>query len=282
MAGVFSSFDFEDEDGDRPGSLPRHIGEEPITHLFRCADCRSFLVLSTWPDGTFYGTATRIGPACPACTAVSAGLLTEVIADVTRRGDAEEVPSPEPVPPHVELRVAPDTAGSVNFTRDLLNEGLHAAIAAAIASWAADRARNYMDRVPATEASTVISAIAKGIESTHQHISRGIAWIVTGITGMPEFPAQVLGSLITSATVPSFDVLTQGLRMFGAVCSVYDGTLHQCACMRDLAATYVFDQPVREITTDILDTFGPLPEPPEPDDPPGPGDLPPPSGPSML
>src|SRR3954470_6157694 len=122
-------------------------------------------------------------------------------------------------PANVEPKVAPD---GVNFVRELITDGLNAAIASAVAARIADPARNRMDRVPATKESALISAIAKGIDSTDQYAGRGIAWIVTGITGMQEFPAQVLGSLITSVRFPSFKLLARGLRVFGAVCSAYD------------------------------------------------------------
>jgi hypothetical protein len=104
----------------------------------------------------------------------------------------------------------------------------------------------------------VINALATGIESAERRVSNGIAWIVTGITGMPEFPARVLGAVITSATMPPIHGLAEGLRVFGAVRSGLTGTLGQCACMQALASKYVFEQPISDITTDIVNQLGPV------------------------
>jgi hypothetical protein len=181
----------------------------------------------------------------------------------------------------VVLREEPANPERVNFVRDLLNEDLNVAIANAVGTWAAVHANNRLNEEPVTEESTVINAIAKGVESAERHASNGIAWVVTGITGMPEFPARVIGAVITSATMPSVEVLADGLRVFGAVRSGLAGTLGRCACLDDLTVKYVFEQPISAITEDILDRFGglePPPEPPEPEDPPppqppGPGGL---------
>jgi len=253
-------------------------GGRPSTDVFCCGNrgCRSFLVLTTWSDGALNARAQRFGGACDVCANVTAASLKAVMADVTRLGHAGPVAQPTATSRTETQPSPPDDAERVTFVRDLIGDGSCAAISNVVAARAADLARRHLDRVSATKGSTVINAIAKGIESIDQNVSKGIAWVVTGITDMPEFPARVLGSLITSTILPPVAALATGLRVFGAVCSGIAGSLDRCACMRDLATKYIFEQPIAEISRNLLDRFPELdsPRPPDLDDPPPPPRLP--------
>lgn len=258
----------------------------PTTNLFGCwnNDHRSLLMLTTWSGGRRSGRVTRFGDTCDVCTGMTAETLSRVIEYAPQLGNATAVAQPEPVPSRMETSPpASDGAERVVFFRDLIGDGPAAAISNTVASQAADWARRGMDGVPATEGSAVVSAIAKGIDSIDSTVSRGVAWIVTGITGMPEFPANVLGSLFTSAFLPSFKIVAKGLRVFGTICSGIAGSLDRCACLRDLAATELIEQPIAEISRDVLSvSIGPD-EPPEPlDESSGPEEPPPPPPPPPL
>jgi hypothetical protein len=96
--------------------------------------------------------------------------------------------------------------------------------------------RNEVNRVAPAAGCAGLSAIADGLDRVPKAIRNGIAWCATEITGLPEFPARLLGAVITRAALHPVPLhaVAQGIRAVGAVSCAADDRLGQCQCARHL------------------------------------------------
>jgi hypothetical protein len=223
--------------------------------LFCCQnpDCLSLWLLSRRPDRSYnysYATCGPIGPGCATCTAGEPSLrLAAIKADVTGPDEIARIARPVDKAPESAVRLpvpggnrSARTDWGVRLVAVLLQRGPDTAIADTVAHQASTFVRNQADRIVPATGCTGLSAIADGLDQVPKVIRNGIAWCATEILGVPEFPATVLGEVITRvatvhvAPLHALHTVAQGIRAVGAVSCAADDHLGRCQCARHLVS----------------------------------------------
>lgn len=237
--------------------------------LFCCQnpDCASLWLLSMRPDHS-YTVHGPIGPGCATCTDGEPLLrLAAVKAGATRPDEIEEVARPlAEAPERTDLSVPGDRAArtdiGVTFVADLLQDGPDSAIAETVAHQASTFVDAEVDRVAPATRCAGLAAIADGLDQVPKVIRNGIAWCATEIVGMPDFPARVLGEVVTHLASPqvaplhALHAVAQGIRAVGTVSCAADDRLGQCKCARDLVADVAETAAVEQLRQ-LLDRLSP-------------------------
>lgn len=224
---------------------------DTTSDLFCCDNphCGTLWLLSMRPDHSYY-VRDPIGPGCKTCTSGEPLLrLAAVKAGVTEPDEIARVARPISTAPDlaVDLSVpgkgrAARTDIGVKFVAELIQRDPDTAIADVLAHQASTFVRSDTDQAAPATRCAGLSAIADGLDRTPRVIRDGIAWCTTEILGLPDFPAEVLGELVSRtmtlhlAPLHALHTVAQGIRAVGAMSCIADDHLGQCQCARHLVS----------------------------------------------
>lgn len=247
--------------------------DNTTSDLFRCQnpDCFSLWLLSRRPDHS-YTTRKMAGAGCATCAGSEPLLrLAAVKAGVTEPDELARVARPlvEAPESEMDLSVPGDDRSArtdigVRFIADLLQHGPDNAIADTLVHQASTFVRNEIDQIAPATRCAGLSAIADGLDQVPKVIRNGIAWCATEILGVPEFPAKVLGEVVTRvatlhvAPLHALHSVAQGVRAVGTVSCIADDHLGQCQCARHLVSN-VAEPAIAEEFQRFLEHLGDMP-----------------------
>ncbi|GAA3464709.1 hypothetical protein ACFFSW_05140 [Saccharothrix longispora] len=227
--------------------------------LFCCVDCVSLWLLSGRPDGAL--EVRGIGSGCASCGDVTADRLREVTETSPCTGAS--APSVRRAPPAAldlpddrerRLEIGAKLGGDV-FTLGV-EQGVPTAIGREIGT-------NVSCCLGGAPRCGTLCEIANGLAFAPESVRKGIAWCATGIVGLPESVAHLIGEVVGRLMLDAvpLTLLAQGVRLIGVVSCALDNRLGECQAAREMLGKDLVGPMVTWKLTEALDVATGVPEP---------------------